>query len=52
LKVLLEKQGKRFEAIYFGQTESLPAKVEVAYQLQVNTYNGVQSVQLQLVHAS
>ena len=52
LKILLEKQGKRFDAIYFGQTESLPEKVEVAYQLQVNTYKGVQSVQLQLVHAS
>jgi single-stranded-DNA-specific exonuclease len=52
LKVLLEKQGKRFDAIYFGQTELLPEKVEVAYQLQVNTYNGLQSVQLQLLHIS
>jgi single-stranded-DNA-specific exonuclease len=52
LKVLLEKQGKRFDAIYFGQTELLPEKVEVVYQLQVNTYNGLQSVQLQLLHAS
>lgn len=52
LKVLLEKQGKRFDAIYFGQMELLPEKVEVAYQLQVNTYNGLQSVQLQLLHVS
>jgi len=52
LKVLLEKQGKRFDAIYFGQTESLPAQVEAVYQLQVNTYNGVQSVQLQLLHTA
>lgn len=52
LKVLLEKQGKRFDAIYFGQTELLPEKAEVAYQLQVNTYNGLQSVQLQLLHVS
>ncbi|QVL45839.1 MAG: single-stranded-DNA-specific exonuclease RecJ [Methylophilaceae bacterium] len=50
LKVLLEKQGKRFDAIFFGQTELLPAQLEVVYQLQVNTYNGVQSVQLQLLH--
>jgi len=52
LKVLLEKQGKRFDAIYFGQTESLPVQVEAVYQLQVNTYNGVQSVQLQLLHTA
>ena len=52
LKALLEKQGKRFDAIYFGQTESLPVQVEVVYQLQVNTYNGVQSVQLQLLHTA
>jgi len=51
LKLLLEKQGKRFDAIYFGQTESLPEHVEAVYQLQVNTYNGEQSVQLQLLHA-
>ncbi|MCH9799594.1 MAG: single-stranded-DNA-specific exonuclease RecJ [Betaproteobacteria bacterium] len=52
LKVLLEKQGKRFDAIYFGQTESLPVQVEAVYQLQVNSYNGVQSVQLQLLHTA
>jgi single-stranded-DNA-specific exonuclease len=51
LKLLLEKQGKRFDAIYFGQTESLPERVEAVYQLQVNSYNGAQSVQLQLLHA-
>jgi len=51
LKLLLEKQGKRFDAIYFGQTESLPIQVDVVYQLQVNRYNGVESVQLQLLHA-
>jgi len=51
LKVLLEKQGKRFNAIYFGRTEDLPNQVDVAYQLQVNTYNNMQSVQLQLLYA-
>lgn len=51
LKLLLEKQGKRFDAIYFGQTESLPEQIDTAYQLQVNTYNGMQTVQLQLLHA-
>lgn len=51
LKLLLEKQGKRFDAIFFGQVEDLPAQIEAVYQLQVNTYNGAQSVQLQLLHA-
>jgi single-stranded-DNA-specific exonuclease len=50
LKLLIEKQGKRFDAIYFGQTESLPEQVQAVYQLQVNAYNGVESVQLQLLH--
>jgi len=48
---LLEKQGKRFDAIYFGCTDDLPEQVEAAYQLQVNTYNNLQSVQLQLLYA-
>lgn len=51
LKLLLEKQGKRFDAIFFGQAEALPEQINAVYQLQVNTYNGVQSVQLQLLHA-
>jgi single-stranded-DNA-specific exonuclease len=49
LKVLLEKQGKRFDAIFFGQTASLPAQIEAVYQLQVNSYNGARTVQLQLL---
>lgn len=51
LKLLLEKQGKRFEAIFFGHVDDLPNQIEAVYQLQVNTYNNVQSVQLQLLHA-
>jgi len=48
LKLLLENQGKRFDAIFFGQTEFIPEQVLAVYQLQTNTYNGLQSVQLQL----
>lgn len=51
LKLLLEKQGKRFDAIYFGHVDDLPNQIEAVYQLQVNTYNNVQTVQLQLLHA-
>ena len=50
LKLYLGKQGKRFDAIFFGQTEFLPEQIQAVYQLQTNTYNGLQSVQLQLLN--
>ena len=46
LKLYLEKQGKRFNAIFFGQTEFLPEKINAAYTLDVNIYNGLSAVQL------
>ncbi|MEE9330786.1 MAG: single-stranded-DNA-specific exonuclease RecJ [Methylophilaceae bacterium] len=49
-KLLLEKQDKRFDAIFFGHVDDLPKQIEAVYQLQVNHYNGTQSVQLQLLH--
>ena len=51
LKLQLQKEDVRFEAIYFNQTEPLPAHVQVAYQIQVNEYNGQQTLQLQIKHA-
>ena len=50
LKLILEKQGCRFDAIFFRQQEYLPAEIEAVYQLQTNQYNGAQSVQLSLRH--
>lgn len=50
LKLVLEKQGRRFDAIFFQQQEYLPAEVQAVYQLQTNQYNGVQAVQLSLRH--
>ena len=50
LKLYLEKDKKRFDAIFFGQTEFLPEQIQAVYQLQTNTYNGLQSVQLQLLN--
>jgi single-stranded-DNA-specific exonuclease len=52
LKLQLQKEDVRFEAIYFNQTEPLPEQVQVAYQLQVNDYNGQQNVQLLIQHAN
>ncbi len=51
LKLLLEKQGKRFDAIFFGQVDDLPNQIEAVYQMQVNSYNNTQSVQLQILYA-
>jgi single-stranded-DNA-specific exonuclease len=50
LKLTLEKQGRRFDAIYFQQQDFLPEEIQVVYQLQTNQYNGVQAVQLSLRH--
>ncbi len=50
LKLYLEKDKKRFDAIFFGQTEFLPEQIQAVYQLQTNTYNGLQSLQLQLLN--
>lgn len=48
LKLNLSKQGKRFEAIFFGQQEFLPKDILAVYQLQTNQYRGLQAVQLSL----
>jgi single-stranded-DNA-specific exonuclease len=50
LKLILEKQQKRFDAIFFQQQEFLPQKVFAVYQLQTNQYNGLESLQLCLRH--
>jgi single-stranded-DNA-specific exonuclease len=36
------------DAIYFNQTDLLDNHIQAAYQLQTNSYNGVQKVQLSL----
>ena len=51
LKLLLEKNGKRFDAIWFSHVEDLPDRVLIAYRLDANEYNGVTRVQLMVEHA-
>ena len=46
LKLLLEKKGQRYDAIWFGHADALPTSVTVAYRLDANEYNGVTRVQL------
>ena len=51
LKLLLEKNGRRYDAIWFGHPESLPERARVAFRLDANEYNGVTKVQLLVEHA-
>ena len=51
LKLLLEKNGTRFDAIWFGHTDALPPHARVAFRLDANEYNGVTRVQLMVEHA-
>jgi single-stranded-DNA-specific exonuclease len=50
LKLTLKTIDKRlvFDAIYFNHSTLLAGTIQAAYQLQTNSYNGVQKVQLNL----
>lgn len=50
LKLVLEKDQKRFDAIYFNNIETLPEKIHAVYALDVNEYKGLQTLQLQIKH--
>ncbi|MBK4733068.1 single-stranded-DNA-specific exonuclease RecJ [Noviherbaspirillum pedocola] len=51
LKLLLEKNGSRYDAIWFNHAAGLPDRVNVAYRLDANEYNGVTRVQMIVEHA-
>ena len=51
LKLLLEKNGSRYDAIWFGHTDALGDRAKVAFRLDANEYNGVTKVQLMVEHA-
>lgn len=51
LKLLLEKNGRQYDAIWFGHTDSLPDKATVAFRLDANTFNGATRVQMIVEHA-
>jgi single-stranded-DNA-specific exonuclease len=50
LKLRLNKEGKLTEAILFGHNEPLPDRIHAVYSMNVNEYNGTQSVQLIVRH--
>jgi single-stranded-DNA-specific exonuclease len=51
LKLLLEKNGRQYDAIWFGHVESLPDRATVAFRLDANEFNGITRVQLMVEHA-
>lgn len=50
LKLLLEKDQKRFDAIYFNCIDQLAETIDAVYALDANEYKGLQTVQLQIKH--
>ena len=48
LKLILEKDQKRFDAIYFNCTEINSNNVNAVYALDVNEYKGLRTLQLQI----
>lgn len=51
LKLQLEKDGQKFDAIWFGHTDALPDHANVAFKLDANEYNGTTRVQLMVEYA-
>ncbi|ACT48515.1 single-stranded-DNA-specific exonuclease RecJ [Methylotenera mobilis] len=52
LRALASPSAAVIDAIYFNQTEFLDSQIQAAYQLQTNSYNGVQKVQLNIRHVN
>jgi single-stranded-DNA-specific exonuclease len=46
LKLRLRHQGQLRDAIWFGHTDSLPAKVRLAYRLSLDEFQGQQRLQM------
>lgn len=51
LKLIVEKEQKRFDAIYFNCTQSMAENVSMVYALEANEYKGLQTLQLQIKQA-
>ncbi len=51
LKLFLERDGLRLDAIWFNHAEPLPGEIEAVYRLERNTWGGQTTVQLLIEHA-
>ena len=47
-RLALLRDGQRFSAMLFGQSEPLPARIEAVYRVEVNEYQGAATLQLTL----
>jgi len=52
LKLALELDGRRFDAIWFRRTQPLPTRVRLAYRPVADEYQGQRRVTLHVEHAS
>ena len=43
LKLRLQKDGRRYEAMRFGSLDPFPGRVRAAYRLGINEFNGLKS---------
>ena len=50
LRLVLEREGRRFDAICFFRTEELPELIEAVYRLDINHYNGNETLQFVVEH--
>ena len=50
LKLMLGRDGQRFEAIAFQQTAPLPARIHAAYRPEIREWNGLQGLELIVEH--
>jgi single-stranded-DNA-specific exonuclease len=50
LKLVLAKDGRRFEAMRFGTLDPVAPRTRAAYRLAVNEFNGLKSIQLNVEH--
>src|SRR5690606_11382911 len=51
LKLSVERDRQRFDAIWFNRTEPLPEYVDMAYRLEQNFWNGTVTAQLIVEYA-
>jgi single-stranded-DNA-specific exonuclease len=50
MKLKLSRAGRAFDAILFGECDPVPSRIEAVYRLDVNEFNGGETLQLTLQH--
>jgi single-stranded-DNA-specific exonuclease len=50
MRLRLSREGRGFDGIVFGACDPLPPQIEAVYRLDVNEFNGYESLQLTIEH--